>query len=79
LVELIWVDLIDLTLMTSNTSFVFCFFFVFYLLLFPFAKGWWSDSEEKALLAGARSEVMAQLRIAEKLKKPPMEELFNDV
>ncbi len=42
-------------------------------------KGWWSDEEEKALLAGARSQVMAQLRIAEKLKKPPMEELFTDV
>ncbi len=42
-------------------------------------KGWWSDEEEKELHSSARSQVLAQLRAAEKLAKPPASELFTDV
>lgn len=43
------------------------------------AKGWWSDAEEKALYADVRAEVLAELRKAEKVLRPPPSELFSDV
>ena len=49
------------------------------LILSLSAKEWWSDEEEKEMLASARKQVLTQLRAAEKLKKPPASELFKDV
>jgi len=43
------------------------------------AKGWWSDEEEKQLYASARTQVLTELRKAEKIAKPPPSEMFNDV
>lgn len=43
------------------------------------AKNWWSDEEETHMLTHARAQVLRELRAAEKLKKPPMTDLFSDV
>jgi 2-oxoisovalerate dehydrogenase E1 component alpha subunit len=43
------------------------------------AKGWWSDQEEKELLSTARTNVLKELKAAEKRPKPPAADLFNDV
>ena len=43
------------------------------------AKGWWSKDEEVALVKGFKEEVSAAYKRAERLPKPPVEEMFNEV
>lgn len=43
------------------------------------AQGWWSEEEDKALLKGYKTEVLKQFNRAEKLPKPKLSEMFNDV
>jgi len=42
-------------------------------------QSWWSDAEDKALLAEFRKEVLRHFSAAEKVKKPPVDEMFADV
>lgn len=43
------------------------------------SQGWWTEAEEKALLASHKKAVMAAFQRAEKLPKPKLGELFTDV
>ncbi|KAG8898073.1 hypothetical protein FRB99_007679 [Tulasnella sp. 403] len=43
------------------------------------SKGWWSAEDEEATRASQKKQVMAAFQQAEKLKKPPLDNLFNDV
>ncbi|KAM5538595.1 hypothetical protein V8D89_007624 [Ganoderma adspersum] len=47
--------------------------------LFLEARGWWSKEEETALVRGFKEQVGAAYKRAEKLPKPPVEEMFNEV
>jgi 2-oxoisovalerate dehydrogenase E1 component alpha subunit len=42
-------------------------------------KKWWSEDEEVELLAKNKSEVLRAFGRAEKLPKPKLSEMFNDV
>lgn len=42
-------------------------------------KGWWSESDESALIKKTKSDVMKAFTRAEKLPKPKLSEMFNDV
>lgn len=42
-------------------------------------KGWWSSEDDKAWVAEVRKNVLKAFSEAEKVKKLPPEELFNDV
>ncbi|ORY34855.1 Thiamin diphosphate-binding protein [Naematelia encephala] len=42
-------------------------------------QGWWSEPEEKALLSKNKNEVLKAFSRAEKLPKPKLGEMFNDV
>ncbi|OCF41979.1 2-oxoisovalerate dehydrogenase E1 component, alpha subunit [Kwoniella heveanensis CBS 569] len=46
---------------------------------FLVSKKWWSEPEEKTLLAKHKAEVMRSFGRAEKLPKPKLGEMFNDV
>ena len=43
------------------------------------AKGWWSEPEETTLLSKNKQDVLAAFKRAEKLPKPKLGEMFNDV
>ncbi|TBU23253.1 branched-chain alpha-keto acid dehydrogenase E1-alpha subunit [Dichomitus squalens] len=47
--------------------------------LFLESRGWWSKEEETALVKRLRDEVNAAYKRAEKLPKPPVEEMFSEV
>ncbi|KAJ0973152.1 hypothetical protein J5N97_021111 [Dioscorea zingiberensis] len=43
-------------------------------------NGWWDDDEvEENLRSNVRKELMQAIQIAERLEKPPINELFTDV
>jgi len=46
---------------------------------FLVGKKWWSEPEEAALLAKHRESVLTAFRRAEKLPRPKLGEMFNDV
>lgn len=43
------------------------------------AQGWWTESDEKALLAKHKKDVMFAFARGEKLPKPKLGEMFTDV
>ncbi|XP_057795617.1 2-oxoisovalerate dehydrogenase subunit alpha 2, mitochondrial-like isoform X2 [Salvia miltiorrhiza] len=43
------------------------------------SKCWWSDEEEAQLRGTLRKQVLKAIQIAEKIKKPCLEDLFSDV
>lgn len=43
------------------------------------SKSWWSEGEETALLAKHKADVLRSFSRAEKLPKPKLGEMFNDV
>lgn len=43
------------------------------------SKGWWSEAEEKELLKKYKAEVLKTFSRAEKMPKPKLSEMFNDV
>ena len=43
------------------------------------SKGWWSESEDAELVKKTKSDVMKAFTRAEKLPKPKLSEMFNDV
>lgn len=43
------------------------------------SKGWWSESDEAALMKKTKADVMKAFTRAEKLPKPKLSEMFNDV
>lgn len=42
-------------------------------------QGWWSEAEDKALLQKNKKEVLSTFNRAEKMPKPKLSEMFNDV
>ncbi len=42
-------------------------------------QGWWDDAQEKALFDTERRDVLAAMKVAEKLPIPPLEEMITDV
>lgn len=61
----------ELELITDNPIHRFRAFLV--------AKKWWSEPEETVLLAKHRESVLTAFRRAEKLPRPKLGEMFNDV
>ncbi|KAK1923725.1 putative branched-chain alpha-keto acid dehydrogenase E1-alpha subunit [Papiliotrema laurentii] len=49
------------------------------LRAFLVEKGWWSEPEEKAMLAKHKADVLTSFKRAEKMPKPKLGEMFNDV
>jgi 2-oxoisovalerate dehydrogenase E1 component alpha subunit len=43
------------------------------------SKGWWSEPEDADLVKRTKSDVMKAFTRAEKLPKPKLSEMFNDV
>ena len=43
------------------------------------SKEWWSEQQETELFEKLRDEVLAALKVAEKIAKPPLEDLVSDV
>ena len=43
------------------------------------SKGWWSEPEDIELTKKTKSDVMKAFTRAEKLPKPKLSEMFNDV
>ena len=43
------------------------------------AQGWLTEEEDEALYAKYREEVLAQVKVSEKVAAPELEEMFNDV
>ncbi|RYV01995.1 3-methyl-2-oxobutanoate dehydrogenase [Shewanella sp. OPT22] len=43
------------------------------------AQGWLTEAEDEALYTKYREEVLAQVKVSEKVAAPELEELFNDV
>jgi 2-oxoisovalerate dehydrogenase E1 component alpha subunit len=43
------------------------------------AQGWWNDEQEAQLFERLREEVLAAVKVAEKIDKPPVEDLVSDV
>ena len=43
------------------------------------AQGWWDEAQETALFEKLRDEVLAAVKVAEKIDKPPVEDLITDV
>ncbi|RZC94485.1 hypothetical protein C5167_026217 [Papaver somniferum] len=43
------------------------------------SNGWWSDEDESQLRIEARKQVLDAVQVAERVKKPPLAELFTDV
>lgn len=42
-------------------------------------QGWWSEEEDKAMAAANKKEVLKIFNKSEKLPKPKLGEMFNDV
>lgn len=42
-------------------------------------KGWWNEEQETALFERLREEILAAVKVAEKIDKPPLEDLVTDV
>jgi 2-oxoisovalerate dehydrogenase E1 component alpha subunit len=43
------------------------------------AQNWWDEDQEKSLFDGLREEVLAAVKVAEKVAKPELKELITDV
>lgn len=43
------------------------------------AQGWWTEAQEKETFEKLREEILAAVKVAEKIDKPPLEDLFTDV
>ena len=43
------------------------------------AQGWWTEEQETALFEGYREDILAAVKVAEKIDKPPVEDLITDV
>lgn len=43
------------------------------------ARGWWSAEDEETVKAAHKKAIMSAFQSAEKLKKPQLDNLFNDV
>ncbi|KAI9113215.1 hypothetical protein K1719_015740 [Acacia pycnantha] len=43
------------------------------------SNGWWGDEDELKLRQSVKKELLQAIQVAEKTKKPALEELFNDV
>ncbi|WP_051202165.1 thiamine pyrophosphate-dependent dehydrogenase E1 component subunit alpha [Ferrimonas senticii] len=43
------------------------------------AQGWWSDEEDQQLIAQYKEEVLAAVKVAEKVAMPPLSSLVTDV
>ena len=43
------------------------------------SKDWWDEDQDKALFEKLRDEVLAALKVAEKVEKPSLESLVTDV
>ena len=61
-----------LTLLTTDNP-------IHRLRAFLVEKKWWSEPEDTALLSKHKSDVLASFRRAEKLPKPKLGEMFNDI
>ncbi|XP_042482102.1 2-oxoisovalerate dehydrogenase subunit alpha 2, mitochondrial-like [Macadamia integrifolia] len=42
-------------------------------------NGWWTDKDESELRSSVRKELLHAIQVAEKVEKPPLEDLFTDV
>jgi len=42
-------------------------------------KGWWNEEQETELFERLREEILAAVKVAEKIDKPPLEDLVTDV
>jgi len=42
-------------------------------------QGWWSEEQDKETFETLREQVLAALKVAEKIEKPPIEDLVTDV
>ena len=42
-------------------------------------KGWWTEEQETELFERLREEILAAVKVAEKIDKPPLEDLVTDV
>ena len=43
------------------------------------AQGWWSQEQETSLFESYREDILAAVKVAEKIAKPPVEDLITDV
>ncbi|WP_371185923.1 thiamine pyrophosphate-dependent dehydrogenase E1 component subunit alpha [Thalassotalea maritima] len=43
------------------------------------AQGWWDETQDTALFEQYREEILAAVKVAEKIAKPPIEDLISDV
>ncbi len=43
------------------------------------AQKWWDETQEETLFEGLREEVLAAVKVAEKIDKPELQEMVNDV
>ncbi|WP_448212287.1 thiamine pyrophosphate-dependent dehydrogenase E1 component subunit alpha [Colwellia sp. MEBiC06753] len=43
------------------------------------AQNWWDEDQDKTLFEGLREEILAAVKVAEKIAKPPIEDLVTDV
>jgi 2-oxoisovalerate dehydrogenase E1 component alpha subunit len=43
------------------------------------AQNWWDDAQETELFEKLREKVLAAVKVAEKIAKPPVEDLMTDV
>ncbi|WDE03467.1 thiamine pyrophosphate-dependent dehydrogenase E1 component subunit alpha [Thalassomonas viridans] len=43
------------------------------------AQNWWDEAQESELFEGLRDEVLAAVKVAEKIDKPELQEMVNDV
>ncbi|WDE00987.1 thiamine pyrophosphate-dependent dehydrogenase E1 component subunit alpha [Thalassomonas actiniarum] len=43
------------------------------------AQQWWDEAQEETLFEGLREEVLAAVKVAEKIEKPELQEMVNDV
>jgi 2-oxoisovalerate dehydrogenase E1 component alpha subunit len=43
------------------------------------AQGWWDEAQETTLFEKLRDEVLAAVKVSEKIDKPPVEDLITDV
>ena len=42
-------------------------------------QGWWSEEQETAIFERLREQILAAVKVAEKIDKPPVEDLVTDV
>jgi 2-oxoisovalerate dehydrogenase E1 component alpha subunit len=43
------------------------------------AQGWWDETQDEALFDSLKEQVLAAVKVAEKIDKPPVEDLITDV